>query len=763
MGGSERRADDAVEEGLALFQQGKLVQAMERWREAQEFAPGHTRAQEYLEYVASNREALEQRFRLAETQLFSGRKERPTAPLSDVPSKLQLPELDPDEDEDEDEDEEPTVNMPAKVLAQRLAQSRARVGGQDGDYLEVMDGGGQEAVDDFEPMEKTPVGEFIPDPVRLVGTERGEDEGEDGVYEWDEDTPSVREVGMAPLSEDEDRVGLTTGTELNLEDDEEIEELDDADIVEELEDGSLPKEGIEVKYSSLAEFDAAHDEEYLDGDAVAPPADKARLEMEDATEPHFRETLRMEVEPDRGPALTLEPEPEPEEGGMLELMPPDSGEERELELDLGQSVPGPSKLVDLTPQPDRRALSGQDLGEDMVEAAAARGRERDDPTEEDLLVAQEDDVSPGEFSLNGPTPELEMEVQVSVSGQPTPPPPESAPGYRSVDIDMEDSIDMSPGGGEFGEEFGFDDVGEVNDLDAAEEVDDGGFGLADDESFDVSDDEAFDVSDDDAFDVSGDETFDVSGDDEAFDVSGDDEAQDVSDGSVSMDSLDGLSWEEGSIDWSKDTGEKQGLEVLVFERDDPTPAMAVDDPLLAMSTEQDSLDLEDSSGRFYDDSLGDSADDLLAWTSNDETPNAPPVEPEERSLPVATAPAEVAEPTLERARELLKSGELEESLDICEKVCEQFPDDTEASRFLERIQQSLVKRYWADIGDLSHVPAVKVAQHEILWQDMDHRKGFLLSRIDGMLSYGDIIDISGMSEFEACRILVMLKREGVIG
>jgi len=317
MGGSERRADDAVEEGLALFQQGRLDQAVVLWKEAQSLAPDHTRAQEYLDYVTANREALEQRFRLAETQLFGGSAEEAAAPLDDVPSKMKLPEI--NGDEEEDEEDEPTVSMPAKVLADGLAQSRDSSQGSPDDYLEVMEGGGEEAVDDFEPMEKTPVGIHIPDPVRLVATDREEDEGEDGVYEWDEDTPSVREVGQAPLSEEDELVGLTTGAELNLEEEGEgIEELDDADIVEEIK-AEPDLDGVEVKFRSLAEFDAAYEEEYVgdedldEVDEAVEPRGEVQLELEEEPEPddvHVRETMKVPIEPDRGPALELEPEPD---------------------------------------------------------------------------------------------------------------------------------------------------------------------------------------------------------------------------------------------------------------------------------------------------------------------------------------------------------------------------------------------------------------------------------------------------------------------
>ena len=40
--------------------------------------------------------------------------------------------------------------------------------------------------------------------------------------------------------------------------------------------------------------------------------------------------------------------------------------------------------------------------------------------------------------------------------------------------------------------------------------------------------------------------------------------------------------------------------------------------------------------------------------------------------------------------------------------------------------------------------------------------GFLLSRIDGMLTYEDIVDIAGMPRLEAYRILSSLLRSGLI-
>ena len=45
---------------------------------------------------------------------------------------------------------------------------------------------------------------------------------------------------------------------------------------------------------------------------------------------------------------------------------------------------------------------------------------------------------------------------------------------------------------------------------------------------------------------------------------------------------------------------------------------------------------------------------------------------------------------------------------------------------------------------------------------LDHRAGFLLSCIDGMSSIDDILDVSGMRELDALRILFELVQENVI-
>ena len=81
---------------------------------------------------------------------------------------------------------------------------------------------------------------------------------------------------------------------------------------------------------------------------------------------------------------------------------------------------------------------------------------------------------------------------------------------------------------------------------------------------------------------------------------------------------------------------------------------------------------------------------------------------------------------------------------------------------LHRHRDLLYRIYEGHLGDMNSVPLVAVPMHEISAQTLDHRTGFLLSRIDGMLTFEDILDVAGMPRMEAYQILSSLLRKGVI-
>jgi hypothetical protein len=131
--------------------------------------------------------------------------------------------------------------------------------------------------------------------------------------------------------------------------------------------------------------------------------------------------------------------------------------------------------------------------------------------------------------------------------------------------------------------------------------------------------------------------------------------------------------------------------------------------------------------------------------------------------PVPPVPsASSFEMLMDGAAELFSLGDFSGSLEIVEKAFEIRPTDKAAKAFLEKNQQTLTKMFESKLSGLQKKPRVKVDPAEIMWLSIDHRAGFVLSQIDGLVSYEDLLQLSGMSRFETLRILAKLCEEGVI-
>lgn len=118
---------------------------------------------------------------------------------------------------------------------------------------------------------------------------------------------------------------------------------------------------------------------------------------------------------------------------------------------------------------------------------------------------------------------------------------------------------------------------------------------------------------------------------------------------------------------------------------------------------------------------------------------------------------------MEGARDLFELGDFSGSLELVEKVLRQDPNNAEALAYFARNEATLLKMYESKLGDLSASPRVLTSPDEVIWMNLHHRAGFVLSQVDGELSYEDIVAVSGMSRFETFRILAELIENGVIG
>ncbi len=123
----------------------------------------------------------------------------------------------------------------------------------------------------------------------------------------------------------------------------------------------------------------------------------------------------------------------------------------------------------------------------------------------------------------------------------------------------------------------------------------------------------------------------------------------------------------------------------------------------------------------------------------------------------------------ERVTELLRMvkesadrGDFRSAVETAEMASAADPDGLVSPVLLHRHRELLYRVYEGHLGDLKAVPLVAIPLHEISAQTLDHRTGFLLSRIDGMLTFEDILDVAGMPRMEAYQILSALLRKGVI-
>jgi hypothetical protein len=90
------------------------------------------------------------------------------------------------------------------------------------------------------------------------------------------------------------------------------------------------------------------------------------------------------------------------------------------------------------------------------------------------------------------------------------------------------------------------------------------------------------------------------------------------------------------------------------------------------------------------------------------------------------------------------------------------PDSAVAQKLIHRHQPAILDVYQRYLGDLSARPTLALPMHELADQKLDIRAAFLLSRIDGTLTFEEILDVSGMQRSEAFRHLSMLLLRGIL-
>jgi hypothetical protein len=107
-------------------------------------------------------------------------------------------------------------------------------------------------------------------------------------------------------------------------------------------------------------------------------------------------------------------------------------------------------------------------------------------------------------------------------------------------------------------------------------------------------------------------------------------------------------------------------------------------------------------------------------------------------------------------------GDFSGAMEIAEELLARDPSHADAIECLERCRTALHDAYTTKLGPLDRVPLVAIPREQLRWLTIDHRAGFILSHVDGISNLEEIIDISGMPELDALRILSELAQQRII-
>lgn len=112
------------------------------------------------------------------------------------------------------------------------------------------------------------------------------------------------------------------------------------------------------------------------------------------------------------------------------------------------------------------------------------------------------------------------------------------------------------------------------------------------------------------------------------------------------------------------------------------------------------------------------------------------------------------------ARRMYERGEFDEALDVCLKVLSRGPNQ-EAEDLKSAVSGELERQYVATLGSLARVPELDMSV-DVASLNLDHRAGFIMSQVDGMMAFEDILELASMPRVETLQLLVKLLEKGVI-
>jgi hypothetical protein len=116
----------------------------------------------------------------------------------------------------------------------------------------------------------------------------------------------------------------------------------------------------------------------------------------------------------------------------------------------------------------------------------------------------------------------------------------------------------------------------------------------------------------------------------------------------------------------------------------------------------------------------------------------------------------------EHAAQWSTSGEMERAVAAVDLALSENPGTALAQKLIHRNREVIMNVFQAYLGNLDRAPQLARPLHELGSAPISPRAAFLLSRIDGLLTIDEILDVCGMPRLEAYRYLCQLYLRGIL-
>jgi hypothetical protein len=117
---------------------------------------------------------------------------------------------------------------------------------------------------------------------------------------------------------------------------------------------------------------------------------------------------------------------------------------------------------------------------------------------------------------------------------------------------------------------------------------------------------------------------------------------------------------------------------------------------------------------------------------------------------------------IDQAQVWAATNELDKAVAAIDLALSEDPNSALAQKLIHRNRDTIMAVFQSFLGDLDRQPALARPLHELGAAPISPRAAFLLSRVDGVLSLDEILDVSGMPRLEAYRYLCQLFLRGIL-